>query len=180
VNRARSFIFSTAPAPALAAAATAGIELLESDLGEERRLLLWDRITALRALLNFIPPPPPVLPVPKLQPEPAPAKKPNVLRQILSGVGPGQLRGKPAAPPPLPAQTGCAIHPIFVGDEQAAMDLSRSLQMEGFLVPAIRYPTVAKGAARLRITVTAAHTEAQIRALAAAINRLRPELSTAA
>ena len=81
---------------------------------------------------------------------------------------------------PTPAQTGCAIHPIIVGDEQAAIDLSRSLQAEGFLVPAIRYPTVAKGAARLRITVTAAHHEQQIRALAAAINRLRPELSHAA
>jgi len=38
--------------------------------------------------------------------------------------------------------------------------------------PAIRYPTVAKGAARLRITVTAAHGEDQIRSLAEAIKRL--------
>jgi 7-keto-8-aminopelargonate synthetase-like enzyme len=49
--------------------------------------------------------------------------------------------------------------------------LARSLQTEGFLVPAIRYPTVAKGAARLRITVTAAHTEPQISALGAALAR---------
>ena len=60
----------------------------------------------------------------------------------------------------------------MVGDEQAAIDLSRGLQAEGFLVPAIRYPTVAKGAARLRITVTASHDEAQIEALGAALIRL--------
>jgi 8-amino-7-oxononanoate synthase len=45
------------------------------------------------------------------------------------------------------------------------------LQTEGFLVPALRYPTVAKGSARLRITVTAAHEEAQIRALCEALSR---------
>jgi 7-keto-8-aminopelargonate synthetase-like enzyme len=59
----------------------------------------------------------------------------------------------------------------MVGDEQDAIDLARSLQAEGFLVPAIRYPTVAKGSARLRITVTAAHTEPQINALCAALTR---------
>jgi 7-keto-8-aminopelargonate synthetase-like enzyme len=180
VNRARAFIFSTAPPPALAAAATAAIELLESDLGEERRLLLWSRIETLRSLLHFVPPPEPIFPEPKAATATQTPKKPNVLRQILSGVGPGQTSVAPPLPPHVPVQTGCAIHPIIVGDEQAAIDLSRSLQAEGFLVPAIRYPTVAKGAARLRITVTAAHGEAQIRALAGAINRLRPELSTAA
>jgi 8-amino-7-oxononanoate synthase len=58
-----------------------------------------------------------------------------------------------------------------VGDEKAALDLAAALQGEGFLVPAIRYPTVAKGAARLRITVTAAHKEAQIEALCETIKR---------
>lgn len=134
VNRARSFIFSTAPPPAFAAAACAAVEFLASDKGEQRRLLLWRRIEALRKLL----------------PEAAPAG---------AGV----------------AQGGSAIHPLIVGDEQDAMDLARSLQSEGLLVAAIRYPTVAKGAARLRITVTAAHEEPQIRALAEAIKRLRPE-----
>jgi len=59
-----------------------------------------------------------------------------------------------------------------VGIEQAALDLTSALQSEGFLVPAIRYPTVAKGAARLRITVTASHEEDQIRSLCQAIERL--------
>ena len=69
-----------------------------------------------------------------------------------------------------------AIFPWIVGDEKAALHLAGALQTEGFLVPAIRYPTVAKGAARLRITVTAGHEEAQIRALCKAIGKLmKPE-----
>jgi 8-amino-7-oxononanoate synthase len=139
VNRARSFIFSTAPPPALAAAATAAIEFLGSDAGELRRLALWSRIKTLRAALRG-----------------APLNEAEVIRD------------------------GSAIHPVIVGDEQAAVDLSRALQAEGFLVPAIRYPTVAKGAARLRITATAAHEESQIRSLGEAIRRLGPELSAAA
>jgi 7-keto-8-aminopelargonate synthetase-like enzyme len=42
-----------------------------------------------------------------------------------------------------------AIFPWIVGDEQSVIDLASALQKEGFLVPAIRYPTVAKGSARL-------------------------------
>ncbi|MBA2269401.1 MAG: 8-amino-7-oxononanoate synthase [Chthoniobacterales bacterium] len=175
VNRARSFIFSTAPPPALAAAATAAIEFLGSEAGEERRRLLWDRIHTSRALMNFIPPPPPVFAERRASSPPPPPKKPNVLRQILSGIGRGQVTEAAPQVAVFRAETGSAIHPILVGDEQAAIDVSRSLQNEGFLVPAIRYPTVAKGAARLRITITAAHEEPQIRALAEAINRLRPE-----
>ena len=139
VNRARSFIFSTAPPPAFAAAATAAVEFVRSEAGEQRRLVLWDRIELLRELYPEISPP------------------------IV-----------------MPLPNGSAIHLLQVGDEQAAVDLSRSLQSEGFLVPAIRYPTVAKGAARLRITVTAAHTEAQIRQLAEALGRLRPAAAVAA
>lgn len=65
-----------------------------------------------------------------------------------------------------------AIFPWIVGDEQAALDLAAALQSERFLVPAIRYPTVAKGSARLRITVTAPHKEDQIQSLCQAIKRL--------
>jgi 7-keto-8-aminopelargonate synthetase-like enzyme len=65
-----------------------------------------------------------------------------------------------------------AVFPWVVGDEQAAIDLASGLQGEGFFVPAIRYPTVAKGSARLRITVTAAHDEDQIRSLCQAIRKM--------
>ena len=47
VNRARSFIFSTAPVPAAAAAATAGIQLVQSAEGEARRKTLWQRVDAI-------------------------------------------------------------------------------------------------------------------------------------
>lgn len=66
---------------------------------------------------------------------------------------------------------GAALRDWIVGDEQGAIDLVRSLQSEGFLVPAICYPTVARGSARLRITVTAAHEKPQIQAFCAALAR---------
>src|SRR6266480_1209890 len=115
INRARSFIYSTAPPPATAAAALAAVDFLASPSGEERRLLLWERIKLMQQLLPR-----------------AGAKGEDVIARS-------------------------AIFPWIVGDEKAALDLAAALQSEGFLVPAVRYPTVAKGAARLRITVTAAH-----------------------
>jgi 7-keto-8-aminopelargonate synthetase-like enzyme len=130
VSRARSFIYSTAPPSAIAEAALAAVNFLSSSQGEERRLLLGERIRLMQELLPHT-----------------------------------ELNKRRSA-------DGSAIFPWIVGDEQAALDLARALQDEGFLVPAIRYPTVAKGAARLRITVTAAHQEDQIRALCAAIKRL--------
>ena len=51
INRARSFIYSTAPPPAIAAAALAAVNFLSSSEGEERRLLLWKRIRLMRELL---------------------------------------------------------------------------------------------------------------------------------
>ena len=61
------------------------------------------------------------------------------------------------------------IVPIAVGDERRALGASAALEGRGFFVPAIRYPTVARGAARLRAAVMSAHTPDQLRAAAAAI-----------
>ena len=61
------------------------------------------------------------------------------------------------------------IVPIIVGDEKKALDASAALEARGFLVPAIRYPTVARGAARLRVAIMSAHTPEQLCAAAAAI-----------
>jgi len=130
INRARSFIYSTAPPPAIAAAALAAVDFLASPEGEERRLLLWERISLMQDLL----------------------RRTGLKEQDVAAHS--------------------AIFPWIVGDEKAALDLAAALQSEGFLVPAIRYPTVAKGAARLRLTVTAAHEAAQIRELCDAIKRL--------
>ena len=122
INRARSFIFSTAPPPALAAAANAAVDFLSSPEGEKRRRLLWRNIDILAEELQVRP--------------------------------------------------GSAIVPWIIGDEQVTLAAARSLQDEGFFVPAIRYPTVAKGSARLRVTVSAAHEEAELRSLGAAIKRI--------
>ncbi|PYK04709.1 MAG: 8-amino-7-oxononanoate synthase [Verrucomicrobia bacterium] len=129
VNRARSFIYSTAPPPGIVSAALAAVNFLGSSEGEERRRLLWERIRLMQDLL--------------------PRNELNEKAGVASST----------------------IFPWIVGDEQAAIDLASALQSEGFLVPAIRYPTVAKGSARLRITVTASHGENQIRSLCEAIKR---------
>jgi 8-amino-7-oxononanoate synthase len=130
INRARSFIYSTASPPAIAAAALAAVDFLASPEGEERRLLLWERIRLMQDLLP------------------------------RAGLNEEQSGAR------------SAIFPWVVGDEEAALNLAAALQNEGFLILAIRYPTVAKGAARLRITVSAAHEEPQIRALGKAIRKL--------
>jgi 8-amino-7-oxononanoate synthase len=131
INRARSFIYSTAPPPAIAAAGLAAVDFLASPEGEKRRLLLWERI--------------------------------RLMQQLLPRSG---SEGEDVA-------AGSAIFPLIVGDEKAALDMAAALHSDGFLVPAIRYPTVAKGAARLRITVTAAHEEARIEELCELIKRRR-------
>ena len=122
INRARSFIFSTAPPPALAAAARAAVDFLSSKEGEKRRQRLRRNI--------------------------------DILAEELS------------------IQPASAIVPWIIGDEKATLAAAQNLQDNGFLVPAIRYPTVAKGAARLRITLSAAHEATQLRSLAGAIKRL--------
>jgi len=58
------------------------------------------------------------------------------------------------------------IVPIVIGDEQAALAASRYLEDEGFLVVAIRPPTVPAGTARLRLTFTAQHPDDEIERLA--------------
>ncbi len=58
-----------------------------------------------------------------------------------------------------------AIVPRIIGDETRAMEASTRLRESGFLIPAIRYPTVARGSARLRITASAAHRPEQIQSL---------------
>ena len=115
VNRARSFVFSTALSPADAAAAQAALRVLRSAEGE-----------ALVARLRH-----------------------NVER-----VAPGH-----ASP----------IVPIVLGDEQAALAASAALLEQGLLVPAIRPPTVPEGTSRLRVALSAAHTDTEVDALVAAL-----------
>ena len=58
------------------------------------------------------------------------------------------------------------IVPVVVGKAEDALAASRLLEDEGFLVAAIRPPTVAAGTSRLRLTFTAAHADADIARLA--------------
>jgi 8-amino-7-oxononanoate synthase len=125
INRARSFIFSTAPPPALAAAASAALEIIQSEQGDQLRATLFSNVDALSRRL----------------------------------------------PTRLALKTASAILPVVVGDEQSALELADRLRSSGFLVPAIRYPAVAMGAARLRITLSAGHTSNQVCGLAAALKK---------
>jgi 8-amino-7-oxononanoate synthase len=65
-----------------------------------------------------------------------------------------------------------AIQPIIVGDNAEAVRVAEALLERGLWVPAIRPPTVPKGTARLRVSLSAAHTEAHIRALVDALKAL--------
>lgn len=74
------------------------------------------------------------------------------------------------------------IQPILVGSSERALKLSAALRERGLLVGAIRPPTVPAGSARLRVTFSAAHSEAQVERLldilAECWNRLAEEPET--
>ncbi len=128
VNRARSFIYSTAPSPAVAAAGCAAVEWMLSPAGEKRRQQLRQNLALFAT----------EMPV------------------IFSG-------GR---------KVQSAIVPVIVGKAEAALEAAQLLATKGFLVPAIRYPTVARDAARLRITLSARHTPRQISGLCALLRNL--------
>ncbi|MEW5319209.1 MAG: hypothetical protein WDW38_010374 [Sanguina aurantia] len=65
-----------------------------------------------------------------------------------------------------------AIQPLLLGDAKAATDAASMLEWRGFLVSAIRPPTVPAGSARLRITLSAAHEEAHVDRLLEALATL--------
>ncbi len=125
VNSARSFVFSTAPVPAAAAAATAAIKLAQSPDGEKLRKKLHTHITEFQSALGH--------------------PKPNVPSAII---------------------------PIIIGDEKKAMNAATKLREQNIFVPAIRYPSVARGKARLRVTLTAAHSSEDISQLIGALKAL--------
>ncbi len=125
LNRARSFVFSTAPPPAVAAAATAAVGLVRGATGAEL-------VARLKANVG-------------------------VLHRGLASLG--WTLPAPVSP----------ILPLPIGEEDAALRVAAALREEGFLVPAIRYPTVARGRARLRVTVSAAHEAEDLAAFLSAL-----------
>ncbi len=128
VNRARSFIYSTAPSPAVAAAGCAAVEWMLSAAGEKRRQQLRQN------LAQFATEMPPLF---------------SGDRKVQS-----------------------AIVPVIVGKAEAALEAAQVLAGKGYLVPAIRYPTVARDAARLRVTLSARHTPRQISGLCAVLRNI--------
>lgn len=83
-----------------------------------------------------------------------------------------QLRAGMAGLPWQLRESATGIQPLIVGDNQTALDLMARLREQGLWVPAIRPPTVPDGTARLRISLSAAHTEAQVAQLLDALGRL--------
>jgi 8-amino-7-oxononanoate synthase len=75
----------------------------------------------------------------------------------------------------MPSET--AVQPLLVGSNHDALVLSEYLQTKGILVPAIRPPTVPKHTARLRISLSAAHSVADVLKLAQIINEAESELA---
>ena len=122
INKARSFIFSTAPPPAVSASARAALEIVRSKEGA-------DLAQSLRARLQQF-----------------------------------QRRTEMTAP-----SENSPIIPLTIGEERAALSAAERLWDAGIFVPAIRYPAVARGKARLRFTFSAAHENADIERLAEAL-----------
>ncbi len=87
----------------------------------------------------------------------------QLIATLRSGLGdlPWQL---------MPSDT--AIQPLLIGDNQQALKLSEGLRERGIWVAAIRPPTVPQGTARLRITLSAAHTENDVEQLVGALHEL--------
>lgn len=67
-----------------------------------------------------------------------------------------------------------AILPLMIGEEKKALEISEALLEKGILIPAIRYPSVAKGKARLRLSVSAAHTQKDLNQLFRALSDVLP------
>lgn len=66
----------------------------------------------------------------------------------------------------IAAASQTAIIPVIIGDEGKAMEIMTRLKEQGYFVSAIRYPTVKKGTARLRITLMSSHTKEELKKLA--------------
>ena len=101
--------------------------------------------------------------------------------QLLGAALCESLAGIVAALPPMGWEappSGTPIHPFIVGDNESALALAAGLDAVGLLVPVIRPPTVPVGTARLRISLSASHTEADVwrlsSALADAVETLLP------
>ena len=130
-NKSRSFIFTTAMAPAVAAAACNNLRYI--DVHPERVQNLRDNV--------------------------------KFFCEALQREGVNVEQSPSAIVPIVIGDEAKAV----IGDEAKAMQISAKLQEQGILIPAIRYPTVAKGQARLRASLMATHTREQLQTAASII-----------
>jgi 8-amino-7-oxononanoate synthase len=91
------------------------------------------------------------------------------LADLVERVGGGDRRGGAGTQ----ARPSSPIIPVILGTEQRALEASATLLADGLWVPAIRPPTVPPGTSRLRVTVSATHTDDQVRRLVDALAPLR-------
>ncbi len=142
IQRARTLVFSTAPPPAVAAAASAGLRRLRED--DWRRAHLFDLIARFRRGCEQL--------------------------GIVLGSSIRDAAGASPATRNSTLETPLTpIQPLILGSDADALAASRALLERGFLVSAIRPPTVPEGTARLRVTLTAAHDAEQVDGLLAAL-----------
>jgi len=147
-NRARSFIYSTALPPGVIAASHVAVDLARGSEGAILRARLRENILRFEAG------------VPSRW-----GKRESVARSATATMEkrhdghrpPLQAEGTTAKP--------SAIQPLICGEATAALQLAAALREKGFFVPAIRYPTVPRLSARLRVTLSAAHADEDIGAL---------------
>lgn len=128
LQQARTYVYTTAPPPALAAASRRALVIARAE--DWRREHLADLIERFRRGVARI--------------------------------------GLPLMDSPTP------IQPVLIGDAQRALEASAALEARGCLVTAIRPPTVPPGTARLRVTLSAAHSVAQVDMLLKALAELAP------
>ena len=168
VNRARSFIFSTAPVPAAAAAATEAIRITQSPEGKQLRQKLFANIAAFQSATVHAAPNPGEGGPSSSTAAPNPGEG-GPARHSFSDGGSSAIPQSAIRNPHSPPG---AILPIILGSEQKALDAAAKLREQNIFVPAVRYPAVARGTARLRITFTAAHSHHDIFCLVDALKKL--------
>ncbi|NYH18095.1 7-keto-8-aminopelargonate synthetase-like enzyme [Paraburkholderia bryophila] len=74
--------------------------------------------------------------------------------------------------PWLPVDSHTAVQPLIIGENDATLDIAATLDRAGLWVPAIRPPTVPAGTSRLRISLSAAHSMADLDRLDAGLQQL--------
>jgi 8-amino-7-oxononanoate synthase len=158
MQKARSYIYTTALPQPVAAASRKALEVAQRETWRRERLLaLTARFRAGAEQMGVPLMCPPTRPTAAATSAACASAPPSSDAAELA-------RGQ--------AQPLTPIQPVLLGSSEAALRAQRELLKTGFCVVAIRPPTVPRGSARLRVTLSAAHTEAQVDSLVEALSRV--------